>query len=50
VVQPTAPYSSVFGFGSAVVHDRKRKVQMAGTDPRVDGAAVCEMPSFRVGP
>ncbi len=46
VVQPAAPYSSVFGFGSAVVHDLKRKVQMAGTDPRVDGAAALETPSF----
>ncbi len=46
IVQPVAPYSSVFGFGSAVVHDLNRKVQMAGTDPRVDGAAVLEMPSF----
>jgi gamma-glutamyltranspeptidase/glutathione hydrolase len=44
LVQPTAPYSSVFGFGSAVVFERGRKVQMAGTDPRVDGAAVLEMP------
>ncbi|MGC8761049.1 MAG: gamma-glutamyltransferase [Bryobacteraceae bacterium] len=46
LVLPTPPYSSVFGFGSAVVHDLKRKVQMAGTDPRVDGAAVLEMPQF----
>lgn len=46
LVQPAAPYASVFGFGSAVVHDLKRKVQMAGTDPRVDGAAVPELPAF----
>jgi gamma-glutamyltranspeptidase/glutathione hydrolase len=48
VVQPAAPYAGVFGFGSAVVFDSKRKVQMAGTDPRVDGAAALEMPSFPV--
>jgi len=46
VVQPAAPYSSVFGFGSAVMLDRKRKVHTAGTDPRVDGAAALEMPRF----
>lgn len=33
-------YSSVMGFGSAVVRDTKRGVNFSGTDPRVDGAAI----------
>ncbi|MDX2178304.1 MAG: gamma-glutamyltransferase [Bryobacteraceae bacterium] len=43
-VQPN--YSSTMGFGSAVVRDTKRQVNFSGTDPRVDGAAVPEQPSF----
>lgn len=45
LVAPVAPYSSVFGFGSAVVRDTRRQVNFAGTDPRVDGAAALEMPA-----
>ena len=32
-------YSSVMGFGSAVVRDSQRRVNFGGSDPRVDGSA-----------
>jgi gamma-glutamyltranspeptidase/glutathione hydrolase len=38
-------YSVQMGFGSAVVHDRRRGVNFSGTDPRVDGAAIPEHPA-----
>lgn len=40
-------FSSGMGFGSAVQRDEKRKVNFSGTDPRVDGAAIPELPVYR---
>ncbi|MCX6592951.1 MAG: gamma-glutamyltransferase [Acidobacteria bacterium] len=40
-------YSMGMGFGSAVQRDTKRNVNFSGTDPRVDGAAIPESPSFK---
>jgi gamma-glutamyltranspeptidase/glutathione hydrolase len=45
-VTPAGSYSSQMGFGSAVVRDTKRGVNLAGTDPRVDGAAIPEQPDY----
>lgn len=46
-LQPLGAYSSTMGFGSAVVRDVKRAVNLSGTDPRVDGAAIPEQPDYR---
>ena len=43
-VQTLASYAYPMGFGSAVVRDGKRQVNLAGTDPRIDGAAIPEHP------
>jgi gamma-glutamyltranspeptidase/glutathione hydrolase len=47
VIKTTDNYSKEMGFGSAVVRDGKRKVNFAGTDPRIDGAAAPEQPRVR---
>lgn len=46
-LQLMGSYSTVMGFGSAVVRDTKRSVNFSGTDPRVDGAAILEQPDYR---
>lgn len=43
---PAGSYSSAMGFGSAVVRDTRRQVNLSGTDPRVDGAAIPEQPRY----
>jgi gamma-glutamyltranspeptidase/glutathione hydrolase len=40
-------YSGGMGFGSTVMRDEKKKVNFSGTDPRVDGAAIAELPVYR---
>jgi hypothetical protein len=35
------------GFGSAVMRDEKLKVNFSGTDPRVDGAAIPQLPVYK---
>jgi gamma-glutamyltranspeptidase/glutathione hydrolase len=47
VLTVTPNFSSGMGFGSAVQRDEKRKVNFSGTDPRVDGAAIPELPVYR---
>ncbi len=47
VITTVNNYATPMGFGSAVVRDTKRKVNFAGTDPRVDGAAIPEQPVLR---
>jgi gamma-glutamyltranspeptidase / glutathione hydrolase len=38
------PISSGVGQGEAVMHDAKRGVNFAGSDPRSDGSAIPESP------
>ena len=45
-LQLLGSYSTAMGFGSAVVRDTRRAVNFAGTDPRVDGAAIPEQPDY----
>ncbi len=47
VIRTTDNYSREMGFGSAVLRDGKRKVNFAGADPRIDGAATPEQPRIR---
>ncbi len=45
-VNAVSNFNSNMGFGSAVIHDTLRKVNFAATDPRVEGAAIPEEPTF----
>jgi gamma-glutamyltranspeptidase/glutathione hydrolase len=47
IVTTVTNYNSAMGFGSAVQRDLKRKVNFSGTDPRVDGAAIAELPVYK---
>ena len=39
-------YSELMGRGQAVLHDSKKKMNSAASDPRADGSAETEMPDF----
>ncbi|GAB4364040.1 MAG: gamma-glutamyltransferase [Bryobacter sp.] len=47
VISVSPNYSSGMGFGSAVLRDEKKKVNLSGTDPRVDGAAIPQLPVYK---
>ncbi|MDX2268816.1 MAG: gamma-glutamyltransferase [Bryobacter sp.] len=47
VISVSPNYSSGMGFGSAVQRDEKKKVNLSGTDPRVDGAAIPQLPVYK---
>lgn len=44
VIAPLHGYSSAMGNGEAVMHDKARKVNFAGSDPRTDSAAMPQNP------
>ena len=44
VITPMGGFSGAMGNGEAVMHDAKRGVNFAGSDPRTDGAAIPEQP------
>jgi gamma-glutamyltranspeptidase/glutathione hydrolase len=44
VITPITGFSGNMGNGEAVMHDAKRGVNFAGSDPRTDGAAIPEQP------
>jgi gamma-glutamyltranspeptidase/glutathione hydrolase len=46
VITLLEPFSYTVGQGEAVERDAKRKVNFAGSDPRCDGAAMPQNPSF----
>jgi gamma-glutamyltranspeptidase / glutathione hydrolase len=46
VITLLEPFSYTVGQGEAVERDSKRKVNFAGSDPRCDGAAMPQNPSF----
>jgi gamma-glutamyltranspeptidase / glutathione hydrolase len=44
VLTVVGPFATAMGNGEAVMHDAKRGVNFAGSDPRTDGAAIPEQP------
>ena len=44
LITPISGFSGAMGNGEAVMHDAKRGVNFAGSDPRTDGAAIPEQP------
>ncbi|HLH01299.1 MAG TPA: gamma-glutamyltransferase [Bryobacteraceae bacterium] len=49
VIQLLEPFSYTVGQGEAVMHDDRRAVNFAGSDPRCDGEAIPESPVVLVG-
>jgi gamma-glutamyltranspeptidase/glutathione hydrolase len=47
VLTVVGPFATAMGNGEAVMHDAKRGVNFAGSDPRTDGAAIPEQPKVQ---
>jgi gamma-glutamyltranspeptidase / glutathione hydrolase len=47
VLTVIGPFASAMGNGEAVMHDARRGVNFAGSDPRTDGAAIPEQPKVQ---